>query len=169
MSLLCYTGNCPNDNFRCCRCWQFDNFTSFNVIDLSPPSAACMRQWMGSALVQIMACRLFGAKPSPEPMLAYCRLDSRNKLQWIWIEILSFPFKKMYLKVSSARMAAILSRGGGGGSKRMDDKDPMIPHSQCHDLPGSVRRRESSAIWLWNSSRWIFWGCSIRKKDAAKG
>ena len=23
-----------------------------------------------------MACRLFGAKPLPEPMLAYCQLDS---------------------------------------------------------------------------------------------
>ena len=28
-----------------------------------------MRQWTGSALVQVMACRLFGAKPLPEPML----------------------------------------------------------------------------------------------------
>ena len=28
-----------------------------------PPSATYMRQWIGSALVQIMACRLFGAKP----------------------------------------------------------------------------------------------------------
>ena len=29
----------------------------------SPPSAACMRQRIGWALVQIMACRLLGAKP----------------------------------------------------------------------------------------------------------
>ena len=28
------------------------------------------------SLVQVMACRLFGAKPSPEPMQAYCQLDS---------------------------------------------------------------------------------------------
>ena len=27
-------------------------------------------------LVQVMACRLFGAKPLPEPMLAYCQLDT---------------------------------------------------------------------------------------------
>ena len=31
-------------------------------INLSVPSAACMRQWIGSALVQIMACHIFGAK-----------------------------------------------------------------------------------------------------------
>ena len=41
----------------------------------SPPGAAYMRQWTGSALVQIMACRLVGAKPLPGPMLEYCQLD----------------------------------------------------------------------------------------------
>ena len=45
------------------------------MLNLSPPSAAYMHQWIGSALVQIMACRLFGAKPLPEPILAYCQLD----------------------------------------------------------------------------------------------
>ena len=34
-----------------------------------------MRRWTGSAWVQVMACRLFGAKSLPEPMLAYCQLD----------------------------------------------------------------------------------------------
>ena len=41
-------------------------------INSSPPSAAYMSR---SALFQIMACRLFGAKPLPEPMLTYCQLD----------------------------------------------------------------------------------------------
>ena len=36
----------------------------------SPPSAAYMRQWTGPSSVQVMACRLFGAKPLPEPMMA---------------------------------------------------------------------------------------------------
>ena len=35
------------------------------------PSAAYMRKWSGSALVQVMACRLLGAKPLPELMLTY--------------------------------------------------------------------------------------------------
>ena len=48
----------------------------------SPPSAAYMRQWVGSSLVQVMASRLFGAKPLPEPMLAYCQLDS-----WKYISV----------------------------------------------------------------------------------
>ena len=41
----------------------------------SPSSAAYMRQWTGSPLVQIMACRLFGAKPLSEPMLGFCQLN----------------------------------------------------------------------------------------------
>ena len=45
---------------------------SFNS---SPPSAADIRRWTGSALVQVMACRLFGAKPLHDPMLTYCWLD----------------------------------------------------------------------------------------------
>ena len=45
------------------------------MLNSYPPSAAYMHQWTGSALVQVMACRLFGAKPLPEPMLTYCQLE----------------------------------------------------------------------------------------------
>ena len=41
---------------------------------LISPSAAHMHRWTGSALVQVKACRLFGAKPLPEPILTYCQL-----------------------------------------------------------------------------------------------
>ena len=37
-------------------------------------------QWTGLALVQVMACHLFGTKPLPEPMLAYCQLDSWKQI-----------------------------------------------------------------------------------------
>ena len=54
----------------------------FCYFNTSPPSAAYMRQWTGPApaLVQVMACRLFGAKPLPEPMLAFCQLDSWEQI-----------------------------------------------------------------------------------------
>ena len=48
----------------------------FFCINSSTPSVAYMRQWTGLSLVHVMACRLFGAKPLPEPMLDYCQLDS---------------------------------------------------------------------------------------------
>ena len=52
---------------------------TFKIVARSPrghcrsaPSAAYVRQWICSALCQIMACRLFGANPLSEPMLVYC-------------------------------------------------------------------------------------------------
>ena len=38
-------------------------------------SAAYMHQWIETALVQIMACCLFGTKPLSKPRLFYCQLD----------------------------------------------------------------------------------------------
>ena len=74
-----------------------------------------------SALVQIMACRLFGTKPFPESALTYCEVDpqeqtsvkfeSKYNKSYFWIGIMAFSFKKMQLKLSSAKKAAILSRG----------------------------------------------------------
>ena len=52
-------------------------------VNSSPPGTAYICQWMGSALVQIMACRLFGAKPLSKPMLVgIINWDLRNKVQW---------------------------------------------------------------------------------------
>ena len=51
------------------------NLTRVPYCNSSPPSAAYMRQLTGSALVQLMACRLFGAKPCSKPILCYCLLD----------------------------------------------------------------------------------------------
>ena len=39
-----------------------------------------MLHWTGSALVHVMAWPLFGAKPLPELMLAYCQLDSWEQI-----------------------------------------------------------------------------------------
>ena len=56
------------------RCRR-SNADTDHYINSSPPSAAYMRQWIGSALVQIMACRPFGAKPLSKQMLDYYQLD----------------------------------------------------------------------------------------------
>ena len=58
---------------------HFLNILDHILINSSPPSAAYMRQLIGSALVQVMACRLFGDKPLPEPMLEYCQLDPNEQ------------------------------------------------------------------------------------------
>ena len=76
----------------------------------SPPSAAYLREWNGSSMAQVMACRLFGAKPLSEPTLTHCLLYSWEYISVKFVSEL-FSFKKMQLKMSSAKMAAILSRG----------------------------------------------------------
>ena len=53
------------------------------LVNSSPPSAAYMRRWTGSAaFVQIMACRLCDTKPLSKSMLGYSQMGLRNKRQW---------------------------------------------------------------------------------------
>ena len=67
-----------SDQIFCCFIAYFS--FSFNS---SSPSATYMHQWIGSALVEIMACHLVGAKPLSQPRLEYCyNWSIRNKLQW---------------------------------------------------------------------------------------
>ena len=54
-------------------------YASMISINLSPPGAAYMRKWIGWALVQIMACRLYGTKPLSKPMLGYCQLNPKEQ------------------------------------------------------------------------------------------
>ena len=66
-------------------CLQYIRTTTIFVILLwfvssSAPGAAYIRLWIGSALLQIMACRLFSAMPLSKPMLGYW--TPRNKLRW---------------------------------------------------------------------------------------
>ena len=51
-------------------------------INSSPASAAYTRRWTTLVLVQVMACRLFGAKSLHEPVLPMFNLYLRNNLQW---------------------------------------------------------------------------------------
>ena len=59
-------------DFIVCMFLMLPTHCSFNN---SPPSGAYMHQGIRVALVQKMACRLFGAKPLSKPMLGYCDLD----------------------------------------------------------------------------------------------
>ena len=56
--------------------WDIVSHCTESFLNSSPPSAAYMHWWTGSSLLQVTACRLFGAKPLPKPMSAYCQLDS---------------------------------------------------------------------------------------------
>ena len=73
-------------------------------VNSSPPSAAYMHQWTGSALVQGMACRLFRAKPLPESMLVNCQLE----FQWNSNRNSILLMQAMYLKLSGKDELSLL-------------------------------------------------------------
>ena len=83
-----------------------------SVLNSSPPSAAYIRQSTGSALLQVMACRLFGAKPLPELVLANCQLDSWKQISVkIESEYTIFIEENAFEIVVCQTVAAILFRG----------------------------------------------------------
>ena len=62
----------------------------------SSPLTACMCQWIRSALIKIMACRLVGAKPLSQPMLDDQSLET--SLSEFVIKIQIFHLRKCIWK-----------------------------------------------------------------------
>ena len=60
----------------------YDRWLQIIAVDSSPPSAAYLRHWIGSALLQITACRLFGAEPYLDQCWVVVNWTLTNKLQW---------------------------------------------------------------------------------------
>ena len=67
--------NPSSQKTRTCLSHLVSASVCISLINSSPPSAAYMRQCTGSSLFQVMACRLFSAKPLPEPTLIYSQLN----------------------------------------------------------------------------------------------
>ena len=107
------------------------------IIHLSPPSAPCMHLWTRSALVQVMACRLFSAshylnqcwlkmimiilmsifynanfKHQQVVMLksVFVNWSLRINLSEIWIEIQNVSSMKMQLKMLSGKWQSFCPR-----------------------------------------------------------
>ena len=74
------------------------------------PSVAYMRRWTGSALVQIMACRLCGAKPLPGPTVAYCQLNPSEQTSVKFVLKTTVLIHEITFETVVCEMAAILSR-----------------------------------------------------------
>ena len=97
--------------------------TTINV-NSSPHSAAYVRRWIGSALLQIMVCRLFGTKPLSGQTFRYFQelspgsLVYRNNLQWNFIKVENISFTEMHLNISSVKWQPFcqgVGVGSGGG------------------------------------------------------
>ena len=79
------------------------------IVNSSHPSTAYMCQWTVPALVQVMACHLFSAKPLPEPVLTFVNWSLRNKLQWNLNRNTKLFIQENAFENVVCKMAAILS------------------------------------------------------------
>ena len=80
-------------------------FDNFSQIIIHWGRGMHMRQYTMPSLVQIMACRLFGAKPLPKPILPFYQLDPKEH-----ISVEFYPkFKDMTCKMSSAKWRPCIS------------------------------------------------------------
>ena len=71
-----------------------------SIISLTPGDAY-MHRWTGSSLYQIMTCHLFGVKPLSDPMSTK---PWGTYFSEILLEIHKFSFKKIHLKMPSAKV-----------------------------------------------------------------
>ena len=95
------------------NCWNFAKVeTKVIFLNSSPPGAIYLCCWTGSALMQIMACRLFSAKSLPEPMPTCCQLNlyeqSTVKFE---SKYKKNSFKNVHLKMSSAKWRTFCAGG----------------------------------------------------------
>ena len=136
-------------------CLSFEQKTVCFFLTHVPPNASYILRWTGPVLVQVMACRLFDAKPLPEPMLTYC-LPGTNFTE-IPIGILSFSFRKIHLKLSSAKMATILSMSQQPTDTLSLEIPFVLVMASSHQLnamgPGNMGSVLQTKLWNWFS--WI--------------
>ena len=131
--------------------WQL--FNSF------PLSAAYMLQGIGSALVQIMACRLFCTKPLSKPTLGYYKLDVSEILVKNW----TFSFKKMCLKMLSAKWLPFCSR-----EDELGIDDIVIAVCMALRFPQVASTSRGPFCWIWSPVPWIPSARDLLAKSSAQ-
>ena len=68
----------PKISIDCVWCALIDPLAKLNNVISSLHSTAYIHWWSMSALVEAIVCHLFGTKPLPEPVLAYCQLEQTS-------------------------------------------------------------------------------------------
>ena len=96
-----------------------------------------MRQRVGSALVQIMACRLFGAKPLLKPLMVCCQLNS--------LEQVSMKLESYFYHYTSAPPKV---EGGYTGFTPMSVRPSVCPsfRPSVDEVPGTFWKKTIASI-----------------------
>ena len=119
----------------------------------SPPNAAYMRQWIGSVLSQVMACRLSDTKPLSKSMLVYGQL---NKLQWNFNQNTKLFIHEKASENIICETVAILSRGRWvkGQCSYLESKCSIIPRSGAGAIVSAsgttTNGRQYLTYWGWH-------------------
>ena len=139
--------------------------TTINV-NSSPHSAACMRRWIGSALLQIMVCRLFSTKPLSEQTFRYSQefspgpLVYRNKLKWNFNQNRKFYSRKciwIYRRWNGSHFV----KGGfcqGGGDRLTERELSMLSdHRNAFSILmfGLIVASCIGTFYRWSQWHWI--------------
>ena len=114
-----------------------------------------MRHWIGAALVQIMACRLFGAKPLSKPMLIV-NWVLRNKYQWKFNQNTNLFIHENASEKIVCEMAAILSRGRWVNLiiKRRIASSPAPYFHSISAVVHARHKRRSASCYLKSLRQW---------------
>ena len=106
------------------------NKSDKSALNSSPSSGTYMGEWTRSALIQEMACRLFGTKPLPEPVLAYFQLDS-------WEQI-SMQFGSQFNHFHSKNAFQNIACRNGGQFVQGETNQVISPSSWFQVIPQRV-------------------------------
>ena len=100
---------------------QQRNHQTSMAMNSSPPSATYMRRWIGSAFIQIMTCRLFGAKPLSSQCWVIVNLTLRNNFSDIFFLNTKPLIYENTFKISVCEMVPFCRRRVGLMRAKHDD------------------------------------------------
>ena len=108
------------------------------IFNVCPSIAAYMRLWTVPPLVHLMACHLFGARPLPEPMLAYFNWTPGYKPNFseFEAEVNNFKSRICIWKCSLLKWRAFCQGG---------DELNLVPSSSCEEHFGGMKISESES------------------------
>ena len=121
-----------------------------------------MDKYTGSSVVDLMAFRLLGVKPLPEPMLSYLQLDSQEQISVkFWWKIRTTSFQRMHLKIVYSMSAIFFLSQYINRSSNNPHIACWRVNSLCLVTPYGDRSRstlaEVMACWITVSSHYLNW------------
>ena len=113
-----------------------------------------MRRWTWSALDQVVACRLFGAKPLPEQMLTDCQLDPWEHTSVKFESKYKIFFREDAFENVVCEMAITLQwrHNGRDGVSNYQPLDCLL--NRLFRRRSKKHQSSASLVFVWGIHRW---------------